>query len=103
MHAPGPPPHAPAHGHRHRHHDSGVELVFDSGLGVYAVVGMPNHYWYGDRYLRWAEGRWHASVRLDGVWVVIGGDQVPKHLKSKHASWGKGKHHRHSPPAKHRH
>ena len=34
----GPPPHAPAHGYRHKHPD-GVELVYKSNIGGYAVVG----------------------------------------------------------------
>ncbi len=102
IHAPGPPPHAPAHGYRHKHRDPGVELVFDGGLGVYAVMGLPGHYWHADRYVRWASGSWHASARLDGAWVVIAGDEVPKKLKAKHTGRAKKKHHRHSGPAKHR-
>src|SRR5262245_650986 len=51
-HHGGPPPWAPAHGYRHKQHrayqshEGSVELVFDSGIGVYAVVGFPNYYWW---------------------------------------------------------
>ncbi len=33
-HRGNPPPHAPAHGYRHYHPADGMELVFDSELGV---------------------------------------------------------------------
>ena len=41
----GPPAHAPAHGRRRRvvH---GVELIYDVGMGLYVVVGRPDHYYY---------------------------------------------------------
>src|SRR5262245_11687981 len=50
--AHGPPPWAPAHGHRrhhqraYQHRDATVDMVFDSGLGVYVVVGLPNYYYW---------------------------------------------------------
>ena len=47
----GPPPHAPAHGYRHKH-QHGVELVYSSELGVYVVVGFPNHYFSEGHYFR---------------------------------------------------
>ena len=47
----GPPPHAPAHGYRHKH-EHGVELVFDSQLGVYVVVGWKDHFFSAGRYYR---------------------------------------------------
>ena len=48
----GPPPHAPAHGYRHKAQRHGAELEFDSGLGVYVVVGVPLHYYLDGLYLR---------------------------------------------------
>jgi hypothetical protein len=94
VHAPGPPPHAPAHGHRHRHHDPGVELVFDGALGVYAVVGRPGYFWHADRYVRWVSGSWYASARLDRAWVVIGSGEVPAKLAAKYGRRAKRSHHR---------
>ncbi len=41
--AGGPPSHAPAHGYRNKEHKQrykGIDLVFDTGLGVYVVVDM---------------------------------------------------------------
>jgi hypothetical protein len=100
----GPPPHAPAHGYRHKHHHDAADLVFDAGLGVYAVVGRPGYYWYIDHYLRWVSGEWRVSSRIDGVWGVVSSDRVPAKLVAKHAKHGK-KAHRHqkrgSAPAKH--
>ena len=63
-HRHGPPDHAPAHGHRRKHpRHSGVEIVFDDGIGVYTVVGRSGIYWDGDRYLRWHDSSWWVSAR----------------------------------------
>jgi hypothetical protein len=99
---PGPPPHAPAHGYRHKHHHHGVELVFDSQLGVYVVVGWEEHFFYKDHFYRLVNGRWELSARLDGGWGKVKSGKLPKGLAKKRAKGkhGKGKH-RH--PAKHGH
>ena len=96
---PGPPPHAPAHGYRHKQRQNGhdVELVFDSGLGVYVVVGVPNHFYWDGTYLRLDDGRWYASVEIDGGWKPRDSGSLPPGLRKKsHASkngrgHGKGK------------
>ena len=89
----GPPPHAPAHGYRHKHvsHGSSVDLVFDSGLGVYVVVGWPDHYWRDDHYYRWVDGTWMVSVKLDGGWISCGSSRLPPGLVAKHGVHGKKK------------
>ena len=88
----GPPPHAPAHGYRQKHHARGgdIELVFDSGLGVYVVVGWPGHYWHDDHYYRDVDGAWQVSVRLDGGWSAAPSRKLPPGLAKKHR--GKGPH-----------
>lgn len=82
---PGPPPHAPAHGHRHKHRDGGrdVELVFDSGLGVYVVLGFPDRYYWDGRYLRIDGDQWFASARLDGGWQPASVSALPAGLRGK--------------------
>ncbi len=101
--AKGPPPWAPAHGYRHKHGD--VNLVFDSGLGVYVVFELPNRYFLRGRYYRRVDAGWQLSANLSGPWVVIASDRLPPGLrsragagKSKKAAKGK---HGHTPPAKH--
>lgn len=86
---PGPPPHAPAHGHRWRH-PSGVVLMYDSGLGVYVVVGRPSYYfWDGSFY--WLSGDvWYLSPRIDRDWRPAGPRAVPPGLVRRHP--GKGPH-----------
>jgi hypothetical protein len=87
----GPPPHAPAHGHRHRHHRSGVDLVFDSGLGVYVVAGL-GHYFYGGKFYRWRNDVWQVSVNVRGPWHGAHDYEVPRRLfKSKVKAKGKYK------------
>lgn len=87
----GPPPHAPAHGYRHKHRVSGVDLVFDSGLGVYVVVGVPYHYYYRDRFYRFRDGRWYFATRYGGPWHVAEGRSVPPGLRKKARGWKGGK------------
>jgi hypothetical protein len=82
VHKPGPPPHAPAHGHRHKHHDD-VELVFDSGCGVYVVVGMDDHYYCDGHYYRFWDAGWQTSVRIGGGWQPVRVESLPGGLKVK--------------------
>ena len=82
----GPPPHAPAHGYRHKHHAHGqdVELVFDSAVGLYVVVGWPEHYWHDGHYYRHVDGAWQVSVQLDDGWSSASGKRLPPGLAKKH-------------------
>ncbi len=97
IHKAGPPPHAPAHGYRHKQH-GGVEMVFDSGTGVYVVVGHANHYFHNGYYFRLVGGAWQISATLERGWAAVASKKVPKGLLKKHA---KKKLRR--VPAKHRH
>jgi len=82
----GPPPHAPAHGYRHKH--QGVELAYDSGLGVYVAVELPNHFYFKGHYYRQRETQWEIGVHVDGPWEVVVEESLPKGLRGKK---GKGK------------
>ena len=82
----GPPPHAPAHGYRHKH--QGVELAYDSGLGVYVAVELPNHFYLKGHYYRHRETHWEIGVHVDGPWEVVAEESLPKGLRGKK---GKGK------------
>lgn len=59
----GPPPHAPAHGHRHSYGD-GIELVIDSGLGLYVVSSRPHYYFQDGWYWRWQRSVPESSLSL---------------------------------------
>jgi hypothetical protein len=89
-HGHGPPPYAPAHGHRwkHRDGDRDVELVFDSDLGVYVVIDVPNRYYWDGYYLRIEDGDWYASTRLEGRWEPRSSASLPPGLRKKHAHHG---------------
>ena len=85
----GPPPHAPAHGYRHKHYNH--DLVFDSGLGVYVVLGRPDYYFWDNRYFRYHDGYWQFAADLDGRWYHDDG-HVPRRLyQSKGGGGGPGK------------
>ena len=42
--------------------------VFDSGLGVYVVIGFPSHYWLDGVYYRDQGGSFQVSASVDGPW-----------------------------------
>jgi len=85
----GPPPHAPAHGHRHKHH--GVELIYDSGCGVYVVVGFPSHYYYSGHFYRFHGDQWEMSVEIGGGWKRTFEASLPPGLRGKEKAKGKPK------------
>ncbi len=87
----GPPPHAPAHGYRHKHHEHGVELVYDSGLGVYVVVELADHFYFKGHYYRHGETHWEIGVHVEGPWEVVAEKSLPKGLRSKKKGKGKPK------------
>jgi len=91
----GPPPHAPAHGHRRKQNDGdhGLELVFDSQLGVYVVVDIPDHYYWDGYYLRIDDRGWYASTELEGRWAPRSSGSLPPGLRKKYAKHGKAKQH----------
>ncbi len=83
VHKTGPPAHARAHGHR-RKHQSGPELLFDSRLGVYVVVGHTDLYFHDGWFIRVHNGSWQVSASLNGSWQAKSAAWVPSSLRSKH-------------------
>jgi len=60
-----------------------VELVFDTGLGVYVVVGHPNHYYHEDHFYRLTGSVWEMSLKIDGGWAFVSGKPLPPGLRTK--------------------
>ncbi len=85
----GPPPHAPAHGYRHK--QQGVELVYDSGRGVYVVVDFPLHFYFKGNYYRLRETNWEVGVHMDGPWESVSEEALPRGLRAKGKGKGKSK------------
>lgn len=86
---PGPPPHAPAHGYRRKY--QGVELVYDSGRGIYVVIDFPNHYYFKGHYYRLGDVEWEVGVSLEGPWKIISYDELPKGLRIEKKGKGKAR------------
>ena len=86
----GPPSHAPAHGYRHRHSD-GVQLVYESSLGVYVVAGYTEHYFYKDKYYRWHKSSWQVSSNIGKGWAPASEKSIPPGLRKTHGCKKKGK------------
>jgi hypothetical protein len=73
-------------------HAADVELVFDSDLDVYVVVGHPGHYHDGHRFYRKLKGRWWVSTDLHDHWVVISTKKIPPGLQRLGKKGKKGRH-----------
>ncbi len=84
----GPPPHAPAHGYRAKT-PQGVEVVFDTQVGVYVVINVPGSYWLDDRYYRKAPKGWLWSASFEGPWEVCVEANLPAGLRAGAAKNGK--------------
>lgn len=78
----GPPPHAPAHGYRRKNQD-GLEMRFDSGLGVYVVLNHPLHFFWNSLYYRKRGNQWETSRNIHKKWKRIKKQKLPKGLKNK--------------------
>jgi hypothetical protein len=85
----GPPAHAPAYGYRRKQVD-GMELVFDSSLGLYVVVGLSDHYYNDGYFYRLRGGLWEMSKKPDIGWKVVSGSSLPMGLQVKYKANGKG-------------
>ena len=113
VHEAGPPPWAPAHGQRnkqpkhpkHSKHPNqqgdDAKLVFDTGLGVYLVVDLPDHYFFEGRYFRHHKGGWLVSAKLEGPWVVGKSKDLPPGLRKRDEAKRHGRR-KGGPPAKQR-
>lgn len=78
----GPPPHAPAHGYRHRHSD-GVDLVYQSKLGVYLVAGSSDLYFHNDHFYRFHKNAWQTSAHVEGPWKPVKEKKLPTGLQKQ--------------------
>ncbi len=81
-HGASPPPAHPRQGHRHSH--AGVQLVFDSALGVYLVVDRHDHFYTEGRFYRYAHDGWQISTHLDRGWHQVARPALPPGLAKKH-------------------
>ena len=85
----GPPPHAPAHGYRYKH--QGHDVVYDSNLNVYVVVGLQDYYFYNNYYYKYDHDRWYYSKDLDRDWRDYKESKLPPGLAKKYGHGNKGK------------
>lgn len=88
----GPPPHVPAHGYRHKH-QHGVELEYDSGLGLYIVVEMRGVYFHNGLYIRLSDGHWTVAAHFNGPWRAAAKGEVPSKLEKAKGRGHSGKGH----------
>ncbi len=80
----GPPPHTAKHGYRQPY--NGHEVRYDSHLGVYLVVGMPNYYYLDNQYYRYDNNRWYYSQNVNKGWRDYDERRLPPGLQKKYAN-----------------
>ena len=83
----GPPAHAQANGYRNKV-VYGYELIYDSGCGLYVVVGMTDWYYHEGYFYRLRGDVWEISLRCD-EWGPVGHDSLPPGLRLKTRSVAK--------------
>lgn len=93
----GPPAHAQAHGYR-RKQVAGVELIFDSGLGLYVVVGHPDCYYHEGYFYRLHGAVWEMSLQPNTGWACVSISSLPPGLQAKNN--GRDKRHPTGKPGK---
>jgi len=86
----GPPPWAPAHGYRAKT-PQGVDVAFDSQLGVYVVLSVPDQYWLDQLYYRKRAEDWFVSPGLDGPWSTCAAADLPEGLRAGRTPPGQSK------------
>ncbi len=93
--AGGPPAHAPAHGYRHNNKHKqrykGIDLVFDTGLGVYVVVDMDEYFFDSGSFYRYRDNNWEVSIDIDRGWTIVASNKIPHGLLANHHGHGKHK------------
>lgn len=82
----GPPPHAPAHGYRAHRGDR--DLVFDSAIGAYVVVGVPDLWFFDGSFVRWTGVGWEIGPEAIGPWRAAPSSAVPTKLRGRHHPHG---------------
>ena len=83
----GPPIHAKAHGCR-RKVVHGYELAYDSGSGLYVVVGMTDCYYHEGYFYRLHGDIWEISLRATD-WSPVHYEKLPTGLRIKTRSLAK--------------
>jgi len=63
--------------------NQGVELRFDSELGVYVVVGESNLYYLSGVFYRLGAEGWAVAIQYDGPWQAVAREKLPPGLRSK--------------------
>lgn len=72
----------PAHGYR-RKNRHGMEVIYDSNLDLYIVVGYPGYYYYDGLYYRKHDNQWESSSDLKDHWKKSSKHGMPKGLQNK--------------------
>ncbi len=73
------PPAYPAPGYRYAY-PGGPNLYWDSGLGLYTVVGYPDYYWNDGYFYRWNGGYWARSHYWGRDWARCQPRYLPRRV-----------------------
>lgn len=86
----GPPPYAPAHGYRSTY--NAHNMVYDSHLGVYVLLGLPDQYYYDNVYYRYNSKNWYYRHNDKDKWRKYDKRKLPPGLARKYQDNDRGQH-----------
>ena len=78
----GPPAYAPAHGYRTINH--APNMVYDSHLGVYVLLDLPDHYYFNNVYYRYNRNNWFYRYKDTDKWRKFDKRKLPPGLARKY-------------------
>ena len=84
-----PPPRSPAQGYHQMYR--GHDIRYDAGLGVYALMDLPNYFFFEGNYYRYHDGHWNYSRDMKSRWRNYDERKLPPGLAKKYAHEKDGK------------
>ena len=78
----GPPPYASSYSYREKYHAH--NMVYDRHLGVYVLLGLPDHYYYNNVYYRFSKNNWYYRHNDKDKWRKYDKRKLPEGLARKY-------------------
>lgn len=80
----GPPPYAasPTPGYRTAYHTHNMR--YDGNLGVYVLLGLPDHYYFNNVYYRYSRNNWYYRYQDKDKWRKFDRRKLPRGLARKY-------------------
>ena len=64
-----------------------VELAYEERIEVWAVTGLPGHFYYDGGLYRHEDDLWFTSNDIEGPWRLVSSSLLPRPLQALDRSW----------------